>query len=218
MKAARRWVPWICAYTGARISEITSLWPADIEQIGQYRAFVIKEELAKSKKMRRVPVHEHLVAQRFFDYVEQRKKLGKPLFYEPARARGGRKSNPQYAKVGERLGEWIRESLRVTGVQPNHGWRHLFRELSRGTEMKEEVVNYIVGHESKSGTGARYGKRKIAMLAAEMAKFPRFDVPALNDPPAPHKRVRRTNDAVAAAKAAKEARKTAKATWALEPV
>src|ERR1700676_458122 len=65
MKAARRWVPWICAYSGARISEITSLWPADIEQIGQHRAFVIKEGLAKSKKMRRVPVHEHLVAQDF---------------------------------------------------------------------------------------------------------------------------------------------------------
>ncbi|MET4449492.1 hypothetical protein ABIB75_007806 [Bradyrhizobium sp. GM2.2] len=211
MKAARRWVPWICAYTGARISEITSLWPADVEQIGQYRAFVIKEQLAKSKKMRRVPVHEHLIAQGFDDYVEERRKLGKPLFYEPARARGGRKSNPQYAKVGERIGEWIRESLRVTGVQPNHGWRHLFRELSRGTEMKEEIVNYIVGHESRSGTSARYGKRKLSMLDAEMKKFPRFDVPALREEPAPHKRLRRTNAEVPLAKTVKVARDSRKA-------
>lgn len=211
MKAARRWVPWICAYTGARISEITSLWPADVEKIGEHYAFIIKEGLAKSKRMRRVPVHMHLQSQGFLEYVEQRRALGKPLFYEPARARGSRKSNPQYAKVGERLGEWIRISLRITGVQPNHGWRHLFRELARGTEMKEEAVNYIVGHESKSGTGARYGKRKIAMLAAEMKKFPCFDVPALNEPAAPHKRVRRTNAEVAAAKADKAARKDARA-------
>jgi integrase len=214
MKAARRWVPWLCAYTGARISEITSLWPDDVERIGNYRVIVIKAGLAKSKNMRRVPVHQHLIDQDFVDYVEQRKELGKPLFYEPSRARGGRKSNPQYAKVGERIAEWIRESLHITGVQPNHGWRHLFRELSRGTEMKEEVVNYMVGHESKSGTSARYGKRKIPMLAAEMAKFPRFDVPALNEPPAPHKRVRRTNTEVAAAKAKKQARKAAGSTRA----
>lgn len=217
MKAARRWVPWICAYSGARISEITSLWPADIEQIGQHQAFIIKEGLAKSKKMRRVPVHEHLIAQGFLDYVERRRLLGKPLFFEPSRARGGRKSNPQYAKVGERIGEWIRESLRVTGVQPNHGWRHLFRELARGTEMKEEIVNYIVGHESKSGTGARYGKRKIAMLAVEMAKFPRFDVRALREAPAPHKRVRRTGAETAIARAKRASRTAANATRATAP-
>jgi len=30
MKMARRWVPWICAYTGARVNEITSLVPSDV--------------------------------------------------------------------------------------------------------------------------------------------------------------------------------------------
>src|ERR1700724_3868580 len=28
-------------------------------------------------------------------YVEERRKIGKPLFYEPARARGGKDANPQ---------------------------------------------------------------------------------------------------------------------------
>ncbi len=214
MRAARRWVPWICAYTGARISEITSLWPADIVEIAGHKCFVIKEGLAKSKVMRRVPVHKHLEEQGFLKYVEQRRNLGKPLFYEPMRARGGRKSNPQWAKVGERIGEWIRVSLRVTDVQPNHGWRHLFRELSRGTKMKEELVNYMVGHESKSGTGSRYGKRKVPVLAAQMAMFPRFKVPALDAPPAPHKRIRRTRAQIAADNAAKETRKAARTTRA----
>jgi integrase len=33
MKAARRWVPWICAYTGARVNEITSLLPSDVQEV-----------------------------------------------------------------------------------------------------------------------------------------------------------------------------------------
>jgi hypothetical protein len=31
-RAARRWVPWVCAYTGARVNEITSLLPSDLRQ------------------------------------------------------------------------------------------------------------------------------------------------------------------------------------------
>jgi integrase len=114
-------------------------------------------------------------------------------------------------KVAERLAEWIRESLKITGVQPNHGWRHLFRELARGTAMKTELVDYMVGHESKSGTGARYGKRRIPVLADEMALFPKFKVPALKVAPTPHERTRRTRAQIAADDAAKATRRAARA-------
>ena len=107
------------------------------------------------------------------------------------------------ARIAERLGEWIRESLKVTDVQPNHGWRHLWREIVRGTNMKPELCDYMCGHEGKSGTGARYGKRKVPVLAKEMALFPRFKVPALSKPPAPHRRVRRTSMQIAADEVAK---------------
>jgi hypothetical protein len=30
MKAARRWLPWLCAYSGARVNELTGLDPSDI--------------------------------------------------------------------------------------------------------------------------------------------------------------------------------------------
>jgi hypothetical protein len=133
------------------------------------------------------------------------------LFYEPARARGGKGANPQWQKVGERLAEWVRVSLKVTGVQPNHGWRHLLREIVRGTKMKPELCDYMCGHEGKSGTGARYGKRKVPVLAKQMALFPRFKGPALNRPPAPHTRVRRTSAQIAADDAAKATRRAARA-------
>jgi hypothetical protein len=32
MQAARRWLPWLCAYSGARVNELTSLYPADVKQ------------------------------------------------------------------------------------------------------------------------------------------------------------------------------------------
>ncbi|MGY4330997.1 hypothetical protein ACVWWG_005414 [Bradyrhizobium sp. LB7.2] len=32
MKAARRWLPWLCAYTCARVNELTILYPYDITE------------------------------------------------------------------------------------------------------------------------------------------------------------------------------------------
>jgi integrase len=210
MKAARRWVPWICAYTGARVNEITSLLPSDVQQIMGHWCFVLRPEVTKGKRLRRVPVHKHLIEQGLLQYVEERRKTGKPLFYEPARARGGKGANPQWQKVAERLGEWVRESLKVTEVQPNHGWRHLWREIVRGTRMKPELCDYMCGHESKSGTGARYGKRKVPVLAKEMSLLPRFNVPALSRRAVPHKRSRRTLAELTAGEAAKTAHRSAR--------
>ncbi|MBR0945484.1 hypothetical protein [Bradyrhizobium liaoningense] len=209
MRAARRWVPWICAYTGARVNEITSLLPSDVQQILGHWCFVLRPEITKGKRLRRVPVHKHLLDQKFMVYVEARRKLDKPLFYDPDRARGGKGANPQWQKVAERLGDWVRDTLKITGVQPNHGWRHLWREIVRGTKMKPELCDYMCGHESKSGTGARYGKRKVPVLAKELALFPRFKVPALKQPQAALKRTRRSPQQIAADKAERAARRTA---------
>jgi hypothetical protein len=217
MKAARRWVPWICAYTGARVNEITSLLPSDVQPILGHWCFVLRPEITKGKRLRRVPVHKHLIEQGLLEYVDERRRRGKPLFYEPSRARGGKGANPQWQKVGERLAEWVRESLKVTDVQPNHGWRHLWREIVRGTRMKPELCDYMCGHESKSGTGARYGKRKVPVLAKEMSLFPRFKVPALTRPPTPRKRTRRTPAQIAIDKAARAVRRAPPANAAQLP-
>jgi hypothetical protein len=69
--------------------------------------------MTKGKHLRRVPVHKHLIDQGLLEYVEERRRIGKPLFYEPARARGGKGSNPQWQKVAERLAEWVHESLKA---------------------------------------------------------------------------------------------------------
>ena len=45
-------------------------------------------------------------------------------------------------------------TLEIYDEQPNHGWRHLWREIARGTKMKPELCDYMCGHEGKSGTSA----------------------------------------------------------------
>src|SRR6202022_1059018 len=98
MAAARRWVPWICAYTGARVNEITQLEPKDIAIGRGIHVFRIVPDATKGAEARIVPVHDHLIEQGLLAYVESRRK---PLFYDPKRSRGGKDSNPHYQKVAE---------------------------------------------------------------------------------------------------------------------
>ena len=112
MAAARRWLPWLCAYSGARINELTSLYPADIKPYpGGIWCMIIKPSLEKTAQWRSVPIHSHVIkqdfGQKFLDYVEERRKLKKPLFYDPERRRGGTIKHPQFHKVAERVGEWV---------------------------------------------------------------------------------------------------------------
>jgi hypothetical protein len=76
--------------------------------------------------------------------------------------------------------------------------------------MKPELCDYMCGHEGKSGMSARYGKRRVPVLAKQMSMFPRFKVPALSRPSAPHKRARRTRAQIAADEAARATGKAAR--------
>jgi hypothetical protein len=212
-RAARRWLPWLCCYSGARVNELTSLLPGDVtkDPVSGIWCVVIKPSLEKTSQWRTVPLHSHVVDQGFLDYVEERRKLGKPLFYDPARGRGGKVANPQYKKTAERIADWV-HGLGIYGVQPNHGWRHLFKSVARHVKMDREVEGFITGHRPKdSNAGHDYGDRWIATMSAEIEKYPRFDIPALTAPPAPHRVRRRTRAQIAAAQAkaaTKAARKT----------
>ncbi|MGY8710529.1 hypothetical protein RAD16_32740 [Bradyrhizobium sp. 18BD] len=210
-RAARRWLPWLCAYSGARVNEITSLLPSDVmpDATSGIMCMVIKPSIEKTSQWRTVPIHSHVIEQGFLDYVEQRRKLGKPLFYDPARGRGGKVANPQYKKTAERVAEWVSKGLRIKNVQPNHGWRHLFKSIARHVKMDREVEGFITGHRPKESNASNdYGDRWVATMSAEIEKYPRFDIPELKKPPAPHRVRRRTRAQIAADEAGKTARRS----------
>ncbi len=204
-RAARRWLPWICAYSGARVNEITSLLPSDIRQEEETRIWCIyiRPEMTKGAYERVIPIHSHLIDQRLLDYVEERRTAGLPLFYNPKRARGGKNANPQWQKIAERLAEWVRVNLGIVGVKPNHGWRHRFKSVARDVGMHPEVEKFIIGHGGSDDPGEiekvslRYGDPWVKTLAKAIDLYPRYRISGLRKPPTPHKRVRRTRAQIA---------------------
>jgi integrase len=81
--AARRWVPWLCAYTGARVGEITQLRAEDVVQEDGVAAIRITPEAGsvKTRRTRVVPLHQHLLEQGFLSLAKTKGKG--PLFYDP---------------------------------------------------------------------------------------------------------------------------------------
>jgi integrase len=173
---ARRWVPWICAYTGARAGEITQLRGADIHKRGHDYFAKLSPSAGKMKtrKARTVPIHEHLVAQRFLAFVEE---VGDgPLFYHPPRRPEG-KSEPVQTpaeRTRSRLGHWVR-SLGISDpeLSPNHAWRHTFKARAERFGMSEKYSDAITGHAPPTA-GRAYGKPTPEDLAHAMQSFPRY--------------------------------------------
>jgi integrase len=172
---ARRWVPWLCAYTGARVNEITQLRREDIREIEGVWTIHITPEAGgtKTNEARTVPIHEHLIAHGFLDAIKNKAKG--PLFYDPEAARGG-SDRGQHKKVGMFLAAWVRNDVGVTdkAIMPNHAWRHTFKTICLEAGIEERAADYMQGHASK-GQGRRYGANTIPALAAQLAKFPRFE-------------------------------------------
>lgn len=173
-KAARRWVPWICAYAGARVGEIAQLRKEDIQQKDGVWLFWITPEAGtvKDGNSRHVAIHPHLIEQGFLDFVRTTKPG--PLFYSESRKRGGSIENPTSKKVGERLAAWVRdEGFTDKRVAPNHAWRHRFKTLSRRHKLDVGARDYMQGHAAASES-EEYGEFEPQVLLEEISKLPAY--------------------------------------------
>ena len=179
--AARRWVPWLCAYTGARVGEIAQLRKEDVRQSDGVWVFHITPEAGTTKNAaaRDVPLHSHLIEQGFLSFVAQSRSG--PLFYDPRMGRGGTVANPTYKKIGERIGKWVRSlGINDPELQPNHGWRHRFTSVVQDPAvlLKTKQINYIQGH-APSNVGEEYGDCLPAALKRGVDTIPRIIVDGL---------------------------------------
>jgi integrase len=126
----------------------------------------------KTKEYRDVPLHDHLIEQGLIEYMKSRG--ARPLFYDPARSRGGSDGNPHYKKVGERMAEWVGTivpDVKAGKVQSNHGWRHRFSSLAREVGMHVDVQNIIQGHVGER-TAESYGDAWLTTAYREIMNFP----------------------------------------------
>ena len=178
--AAKRWVPWLSAYTGARPGEITQLRGRDIIERDGIHAIRITPEAGtvKGGKARAVPLHEHLIAQGFLTFVA--KHGDGPLFYRPTKENENRTptqpKKPRFAQARQRLATWVR-ALGVSDkeVSPNHAWRHTFKQIADRAGITERTSDYITGHAHKTA-GAGYGAPTLSDMAEALRKFPRYAV------------------------------------------
>jgi integrase len=178
--AARRWVPWLCAYTGSRPGEMTQLRGDDVKQHKHGFWFIrITPEAGtvKGGSARTVPVHEHLVEQGFAAFV---KKAGSgPLFYDPAaqRAKTTEATDPKKApwvKAREKLADWVRDlGVSDAAISPNHAWRHTFKRRAARAGIEKRIRFGMCGHSSRD-VGDDYETPTVEDLAVEMKRFPRY--------------------------------------------
>jgi integrase len=176
---AKRWVFWLCGYSGARAGEITQLRGKDLEQRATSHVMKLSPEAGtiKTRKARVVPLHEHIVEQGFLEMV---RKVGQgALFYDDKmpRRENGDPLNPSRSRAGNvrgDLAEWVRQlGITDTEVSPTHAWRHTFKQTAERAGITEKIHDAITGHTPPS-EGRKYGPPTIEDMAEALKKFPRY--------------------------------------------
>ncbi len=172
---ARRWVPWLCAYSGARVNEITQLRREDITNSNNIWVMNLTPEAGqiKNNQARLIPIHPHIIDQGFITVIEDKEG---PLFYDVSRRSNITAENTQAKKAGEYLAKWVR-SIGVTDkrVWPNHGWRHRFKTLARRVGMSPETRDAIQGHASRT-EGEAYGDIEIDVKYEAICLLPKYEI------------------------------------------
>ena len=175
LRATLRWVPWILAYCGARVTEITQLRARHVRKVDGYWRMLITfvDGTQKTLTEREVPIHEHLIAMGFLDFVD-RHRPDEALFH--SRPEGRERSSAPGATAAGRLAAWVRGlGIDDDRVAPNHGWRHRFKTEGRACGMDSNNLDAIQGHLNTS-QGFKYGDFPPRVTGPEIAKLPRISL------------------------------------------
>lgn len=171
--AAKKWSPLLCAFTGARIAEITQLRKEDIRFEGPTPVVRITPEAGsvKSNEFRDVPLHRQLVETGFLDFVTQ--APDGPLFYPGSKKKDG--ALPARTVAG-RVSQWLQKiGVVPAGVSPTHGWRHRFKTVGRELGIADRILDAIQGHAARTA-GDEYGDVTIAARRSAIDRFPSFEL------------------------------------------
>lgn len=167
----RRWLPFLSAYTGTRISEPADAAAADVKQSedGVWCIDMTDRVLKNDSSARAIPLHPALIAEGFLEYV-QGLPAGGPLFPDL-------KPGKTYGKRGDRaskvVSRWVRMSLGITDkrIGPNHAWRHRMATLHRAARIPRDASRYLRGY-SPEDDADDYGTHNLAALAEYMGSIP----------------------------------------------
>jgi integrase len=168
--SAKRWLPWLAAYTGARITELAQARKGDFWQADSgWWVMRITPEAGETKnnEARIVPLHQHLIEIGFIAYVMS---CSGPLFVR------SEKFGVPIGVVGvvNRLREFLAPAV-PSGIFPNHAWRHRVKTQFRDLGVDKVVGDVIQAH-ALTGASANYGSVSLQAKCAAIAKLPRYKV------------------------------------------
>lgn len=170
-----RWIPWLCAYSGMRVSEAANLRKEDFFKVGDRWFWKVTTVGNRSLKTvsseRRIPVHKALTDEGLIEFVE----------HAPA-GRLFRGETKEEISVQPRVSSWVRELIPMEKhpeLSPNHGWRHLFEDLCRRDRVQEEARNYMTGR-TDGRSQELYGRSEVMLpgLADAMDQIKPIDLGA----------------------------------------
>jgi integrase len=196
---AQKWLPLLCAFTGARLEELAQLAVTDIkvEETIHFIHFQerysgvdpgFKRSLKNASSHRRVPIHSALIGLGFLDFVEQqRNNMHVHLF--PQMKWDEPKKNDKTYKVSQRFTNWWSEYSRTIVPDPQksfHSFRHTVTERLRNAGVEEALNDALTGH-ATPGQGAKYGRKRngarysMTVLASAIEKltYPEVDLSAI---------------------------------------
>jgi integrase len=146
--AAKRWVPWLCAYTGARVGEMAQLRKEDLRREGRHWVVRITPEAGpvKTNEARDVVLHPHLVEQGFAEFVAN--APAGYLFLRGQRQRAPlRRSHraslsPSRAvsRLPRPLPRAMPESVALSPLGPLKGLKNRLQEFARETVTDKNVA------------------------------------------------------------------------------
>ncbi|MBB2719101.1 UNVERIFIED_ORG: integrase [Rhizobium etli] len=170
-----RWVPWLCANSGARVGEIVQLWGSMIGEEDGVPCMKISTapdggEIKNEGSERTVPIHPALITDGFLEFVAS--KGSGPLFYKEishkaAKARGDDASRHKSKGTANRVAEWVRK-IGITDKRkaPSHSWRHWHKTALGRLGISDKLIEKIHGHADKTAAAGYFHPTAADKLAA----------------------------------------------------
>ncbi len=177
-KSYQYWAPLIGLFSGARLNEICQLRTQDVVNVNGVACFHISPNAGKLKTRaseRYIPIHSHLIACGFTEFVEKRRSAGESRLFpelQPGREGPGQVASKWFSRYRKRCEVLDRK-------KPFHSFRHtVWTQLSR-CGCPDYEIDDLIGHESQTVGSRRYRSRLLpAHLKATVEKI-HFDVSEL---------------------------------------
>jgi integrase len=166
------WLPILGLYTGARISELTQLRSCDIKSESdisyiQITNNGINQKLKTAASNRKIPVHSQIIKLGFMEYVQRIKLENRDSLWPKLPMRTN--------KAGGYFSNWFGEyrgRIGLAGYPDFHCLRHTVRTKLLEADIKEQLIDMIMGHKIQGSTGAKfYSHRTLATLRDAIEKL-----------------------------------------------